>query len=176
MGSEFPEHAWATILNLNVTSIFNLTRACAPLLIRGSGGNMEPSHVINIGSVAGHPHCHVFDNAPSYAASKAAVAQVSRFLAAKLVRDGVVVNCIQPNIFPSKMTLDYQLKNNKSKEATRLWHPVGRYGHENDMAGMALFLSSKASAFVTGETVCLDGGSTYISGADRLPLGASAKL
>merc|ERR1719183_2703481 len=101
---------------------------------------MDPSHVITIGSVAGHPSAHVFDNAPSYHASKAAVAQVTRCLAARFCRDGIVVNCIQPAVFPSKMTFDYQLKSEGGQDQTKKHHPVGRYGHENDMGGLAMFL------------------------------------
>merc|ERR1711920_386722 len=118
----------------------------------------------NIGSTAGHPQANVFDNAPSYHASKAAAAQVTRWLAAKFCREGITVNCIQPAVFPSKMTYDYQLKTDNADEATKTRHPVGRYGHENDMAGLAIFLSSRASAFITGSTILNDGGSAHISG------------
>lgn len=167
---DFPEQAWNKIMTLNVSSVFHLTRACHPMLKKGSGGSMDPSHVITIGSVAGHPRASVFDNAPSYHASKAAAAQVTRWLAARFCREGITVNCIQPAVFPSKMTYDYQLKTDKGDEVSRRMHPVGRYGHENDMAGLALFLSSRASAFVTGETICCDGGTAYIQGAESLPL------
>jgi len=173
---DFPDHAWNKIMTLNVASVFNLSRACFSLLKKGSGGNMNPSHIINIGSVAGQPEGNVFDNAFSYAASKAAVAQVSRTLAAKFCRDGINVNCIQPAVFPSKMTYDYQLKSEEGDKRTQHMHPVGRYGHENDMAGLAIFLSTRASAFVTGETICLDGGVSYIRGADKLAAGVSSKL
>lgn len=166
----FPDEAWGKVMTLNVASIFNLTRACHALLLKGSGGNMEPSHVINIGSVAGHPSASVFDNSPSYHASKAAAAQVTRWLAARFCREGIVVNCIQPAVFPSKMTFDYQLKTEQGEEMSKAMHPVGRYGHENDMAGLALFLSSRASAFITGSAICLDGGMAHIQGAHTLPL------
>merc|ERR1719210_1819262 len=102
---------------------------------------MDPAHVITLGSVAGHPRAHVMDNAPSYHVSKAAAAQVTRWLAAKFCRDGIIVNCIQPAVFPSKMTYDYQLKTEHGDEMSKRSHPVGRYGSESDMAGLALFLS-----------------------------------
>jgi len=167
---DFPDQAWGKVMALNVASIFNLTRACCPMLKKATGGSMDPAHVINIGSTAGHPVASPFDNAPSYHASKAAAAQVTRWLAARFCREGIVVNCIQPAVFPSKMTYDYQLKTEKGDEASMRMHPVGRYGHENDMAGLALFLASRASAFVTGSTICCDGGMAHIQGADRLPL------
>lgn len=167
---DFPDEAWNKIMTLNVASIFNLTRACHELLKRGSGGSMEPASVINIGSVVGHPAASVLDNAPSYHASKAAAAQVTRWLAAKFCRDGINVNCIQPAVFPSKMSFDYRLKTEGVEEMTKQMHPVGRYGHENDMAGLALFLSSRASAFVTGSSICCDGGLAHIQDAQMLPL------
>jgi len=172
-GSTFEDHpddAWSKLMALNVASIFNLTRACAPLLRKASGGSMDPAHVINVGSVAGHPSAHALDNAPAYHASKAAAAQVTRWLSAKFCREGIVVNCIQPAVFPSKMTFDYQLATEDSANMSNQMHPVGRVGHENDMAGMALFLASRASAFVTGSAICLDGGMAHIQGAHMLPL------
>lgn len=167
---KFPDEAWSKIMTLNVASVFNLTRACHDLLKAGSNGNMDPSHVITIGSVAGEPRANYFDNAPSYHASKAAASQVTRWLAARFCRDGICVNCIQPAVFPSKMTYDYQLKDEKGDKFAKMGHPVGRYGHEDDMAGLAIFLSSRASAFVTGETISCDGGTAHISGHERLPL------
>lgn len=167
---DFPDEAWGKLMSLNVASVFNMTRACHEMLKNGSGGSMDPSHVITIGSVAGHPSAHVLDNAPSYAASKAAAAQITRWLAAKFVRDGIVANCIQPAVFPSKMTFDYQLQSKELEDYTKKSHPVGRYGSEMDMAGLAIFLSSRASAFVTGSTICLDGGVAHINGTANLPM------
>lgn len=68
------------------------------------------------------------------------------------------------------MTFDYQLSTEEGEEMSMKMHPVGRFGHENDMAGLALFLSSRASAFITGSAICSDGGMANISGAERLPL------
>ena len=74
---DFPESAWNKVMMLNVYSVFHLTRACQDLLKAGSRGNLEPSHVINISSVAGDSSwASSYDNAPSYAASKAAVNKV----------------------------------------------------------------------------------------------------
>mmetsp|Transcript_50724 Transcript_50724/g.147692 ORF Transcript_50724/g.147692 Transcript_50724/m.147692 type:complete len:300 (+) Transcript_50724:111-1010(+) len=173
---EFPTSAWAKEMGVNVTSIFALTRACTPLLVAGSGGNMNPTHVINVGSANGHPVGNVFDRSPAYTASKAAVAQLTRWFAAKLCRDGVCVNCIEPAVFPSKMAFDHHLVSEEATDAVRLNHPMGRIGHENDMAGIVLFLASRASAFVTGECIGVDGGMANLRGAERLPLGTSAKL
>ncbi len=155
--------AWDKVFRLNVTSIFNLTRAFRPLLRRASRGNLNPSHVINVSSVAGNlDSSFSFDNAPSYAASKAAANRITQSLAAYLVEDAINVNCIAPAVFPSKMTYSYQLRTEAGAAASRESHPVGRFGNAKDMAGLTLFLSSKASAFVTGSIIKLDGGMSAI--------------
>lgn len=162
-GGEDEYKAWDKLFRLNVTSIFNLTRAFRPMLKEASRGNLDPSHVINVGSVAGNlDSSYVFDNAPSYAASKAAVNRLTQSLAAYLVEDAITVNCIAPAVFPSKMTYSYQLRTDAGKAASKMSHPVGRYGNAQDIAGLTLFLSSKASAFVTGSVIKLDGGMSSI--------------
>eukprot|EP00747_Dinoflagellata_sp_TGD_P023434 gnl/TRDRNA2_/TRDRNA2_129804_c0_seq1.p1 gnl/TRDRNA2_/TRDRNA2_129804_c0~~gnl/TRDRNA2_/TRDRNA2_129804_c0_seq1.p1 ORF type:complete len:315 (-),score=65.52 gnl/TRDRNA2_/TRDRNA2_129804_c0_seq1:100-996(-) len=170
-GSSFedhPESAWGKVMSLNVASIFHLTRACTPMLLAASGGNLNPSHVINIGSVGGEISS-VGDNNPAYLTSKAAVAHLTKHLAGYFARKGVVVNNIQPGVFPSKMTFDYQLKTEKGVEMSANMHPVGRVGTEEDMAGLVIFLSSRASAFVTGESINLEGGVANIRNAHLLP-------
>ena len=162
------------------------------MLLAASGGNHDPSHVVNIGSVGGQSVSYAANNPsckrrtqPSFVqlacadaaharlpdlASKAAVAHLTRQQAAWYCRQGIVVNCIQPAVFPSKMTFDYQLKTDEGVEASMKSHPVGRYGSEDDMAGMALFLASRASAFMTGSVLNNDGGSAVIHGTENLPL------
>eukprot|EP00732_Lithocolla_globosa_P006103 Lithocolla_globosa_v1_NODE_6844_length_1028_cov_17.869476.p1 type:complete len:287 gc:universal NODE_6844_length_1028_cov_17.869476:956-96(-) len=162
---DFPEEAWGKTFNLNVTALFQLTRAFVPLLKKASNGNLDPSHVINVSSVGGNlDSSSRLDNAPSYAASKAAANKVTQSLAAYLVEDHINVNCIAPAVFPSKMTYNYQLKSDDLAKLTESGHPVGRYGNESDMAGLTIFLSTKASAFVTGSIIKLDGGTTAIRG------------
>lgn len=160
---DFPEKAWDRTMTLNVASIFHLTRAFVPYLKKASKGNEDPSHVINISSVAGNPtFAHAMDNAPSYAASKAACNKVTQILAAYLKDDFICVNAIAPAVFPSKMTFDYQLRDEALFEATNRSHPLGRIGNARDMAGTSIFLASKASAFMTGSVVYLDGGTTAV--------------
>ena len=155
--------AWDKLFKLNVAAIFNLTRAFRPLLKRASRGNLDPSHVINVSSVAGNLGSSLpLDNAPSYAASKAAVNRLTQSLAAYLVEDSINVNCIAPAVFPSKMTYAYHLRTEAGAAASHASHPVGRFGNAHDIAGLTLFLSSKASAFVTGSIIKLDGGMSAI--------------
>jgi NAD(P)-dependent dehydrogenase (short-subunit alcohol dehydrogenase family) len=161
--NDFPEHAWGKIFNLNVTALFQLSRAFVPLLKRASKGNTDPSHIINVSSVGGNlDSSSKFDNAPSYGASKAAANKVTQSLAAYLVDDHINVNCIAPAVFESKMTYNYQLKTEEGQELSKKSHPVGRFGSESDMAGLTIFLSTKASAFVTGSIIRLDGGMSAI--------------
>jgi NAD(P)-dependent dehydrogenase (short-subunit alcohol dehydrogenase family) len=160
---KFPEAAWGKLYNLNVTSIFQMSRAFTPLLKKASKGNLEPAHIINVSSVAGNnDSSSPKDVAPSYAASKAAANKVTQILAAYLVKDHINVNCIAPAVFPSDMTYKYQLKSTDLAKMTDKMHPVGRIGNASDMAGLTLFLSTKASAFVTGSIIKLDGGSSSI--------------
>ena len=162
-GEDDGKSAWDKVFRLNGTAIFNLTRAFRPLLRRASRGNLDPSHVINVSSVAGNLNSSfAFDNAPSYAASKAAANRITQSLAAYLVDEAINVNGIAPAVFPSKMTYSYQLRTEAGAAASRESHPVGRFGNAQDIAGLTLFLSSKASAFVTGSIIKLDGGMSAI--------------
>ena len=98
-----------------------------PLLKAASGGNVDPSHVVNVSSTAGNmDSSSPMDNAPSYAASKAAANKVTQVLASYLVQDNINVNCIAPAVFPSKMTYQYQLKTEEladvSTPTTHVYH------------------------------------------------------
>jgi NAD(P)-dependent dehydrogenase (short-subunit alcohol dehydrogenase family) len=133
------------------------------LLEIGSKGNVDPAKIINVGSYQGEV-AQIGANNPSYVTSKAAVAHLTRVLAAQTAPKALVtVNCIQPGVFPSKMSNDYFLKDAESAKAVAATHPVGRIGSEEDMGGLALFLSSKASAFLTGQVISIDGGCSAIA-------------
>ena len=98
-----------------------------PLLKAASHGNVDPSHVVNVSSTAGNmDSSSPMDNAPSYAASKAAANKVTQVLASYLVQDNINVNCIAPAVFPSKMTYQYQLKTEEladvSTPTTHVYH------------------------------------------------------
>ena len=161
---DFPEAAWERVFTLNVYSIWHLTRAFTPMLKKASNGNLDPAHVINVSSVGGAFGVDSpFSNNPSYLTSKAACNKLTKTLAAYLVKDGINVNCIGPGVFESKMTFDYQLKDDELADIANKSYPVGRYGNETDMASLAIYLSSKASAFMTGGIFYLDGGSLSIS-------------
>ena len=148
---EFPESGWDQVMDLNVKSLFFLTRELLPAL-RAAGTEEDPARVINIGSVNGLTHSHM-DNY-SYSASKAAVHHLTRHLGADLAPQRINVNGIAPGYFPSKMTAHWADQVDELAKG----YPRGRIGNAEDAAGTAIYLCSRASAWVTGHTVVLDGG------------------
>jgi NAD(P)-dependent dehydrogenase (short-subunit alcohol dehydrogenase family) len=150
--AEFPDSAWDRVLNLNVKGVFHLTRYLVPALSAASGPD-DPARVINIGSIDGLrvPEFETY----SYSASKAAVHHLTRALAKRLAPGGITVNAIAPGPFESKMmeaTLD------AFGDVIRSQCPLGRIGEPDDMAGAAIFLSSRAGAYLTGTVIPVDGG------------------
>ena len=149
---EFPEGGWDKVMDLNVKSIFFLTQQLLPAL-RAAGTAEDPARVINIGSMNGTTHPHM--NNYSYSASKAAVHHLTRHLGADLAPEHINVNGIAPGFFPSKMTA-HMLPH---EEEMAKGIPRGRIGTPEDAAGTALYLCSRASAWVAGHMIALDGGS-----------------
>jgi NAD(P)-dependent dehydrogenase (short-subunit alcohol dehydrogenase family) len=149
---EFPASAWDKVLNLNLKSPFFLTRALLPKL-EARGTHDDPSRVINIGSIDG---LHV-SSLPtySYAASKAGIHHLTRMLARDLGPRHITVNAVAPGPFESKMmaaTLD------AFGDAIASGAPLRRIGRPDDMAGVAVFLASRAGSYVTGAVIPVDGG------------------
>ncbi|HWE70535.1 MAG TPA: SDR family oxidoreductase, partial [Acidimicrobiales bacterium] len=147
----FDEAAWERVLALNVKGVFHTTRFLLPLL-RAAGTAEEPSRVINIGSIDGiHvPQMETY----SYSTSKAAVHQLTRHLAKRLA-PATTVNAIAPGPFESKMmhaTLE------AFGEQIIASAPLRRIGRPDDMAGAAIFLASRAGAYLTGAVIPVDGG------------------
>jgi NAD(P)-dependent dehydrogenase (short-subunit alcohol dehydrogenase family) len=150
--AEYPDTAWDKVLALNVKGVFHLTCACLPLLEKAARPG-DPARVINIGSIDGLkvPLLETY----AYSASKAAVHHLSRVLAMRLAGQNVTVNAVAPGPFESKMmaaTLD------RFRDTIVASCPLGRIGEPEDMAGVALFLASRAGAYVTGTVIPVDGG------------------
>jgi NAD(P)-dependent dehydrogenase (short-subunit alcohol dehydrogenase family) len=148
----YPDDAWDKLLALNVKSVFHLTRALVPSLAK-AGTAADPSRVINVGSIDG---LHVPDmETYAYSTSKAAVHHLTRVLAKKLAPQHITVNAIAPGPFESKMmaaTLD------RFRDAIVASCPMGRIGEPDDMAGVAIYLASRAGSYVTGAVIPVDGG------------------
>lgn len=157
---EFPENGWDKVMDTNVKGVFFLTQRLLPLL-EARATPEDPARVVNIGSVDGIK-TPVFDNF-SYGPSKAAVHALTRQLAAHLVRRNVIVNAIAPGPFPTWM-LSTGVGGGGDVEGTD-WdavgkgNPRGRVGTPEDIAGLAIFLCSRAGAFTVGEVITCDGGS-----------------
>jgi NAD(P)-dependent dehydrogenase (short-subunit alcohol dehydrogenase family) len=151
---EFPENGWDKVMNLNVKSLFFLTKALAKPL-RAAASHERPAKVINIASIDG-----IFVNpleTYSYAASKAGLIHLTRRMAAKLIHDHVVVTAIAPGPFQSDM--NRAARDHADEVATRV--PSGRIGTDEDMAGAAIYLASRAGDYVVGATLAVDGGLVY---------------
>lgn len=156
---EFPELGWDKVMDTNVKGPFFLVQGLLPLL-ETSATAEDPSRIVNIGSVDGLS-TPVFENF-SYGPSKAAIHHLTRVLAAHLVKRNIIVNAIAPGPFPTWM-LSTGVGTGGDVEGTD-WdavgarNPRGRVGTPEDIAGLAIFLCSRAGAFTVGEVITCDGG------------------
>ncbi len=149
---EFTEAGWDRTVDTNLKSLFFLTQALLANL-RAAGTFDDPARVINIGSIDGL-HVNPMDTFP-YAASKAGVHHLTRALAAKLGPQHITVNAIAPGPFESKMMAATLAAFGDSIAKSS---PLGRIGRPDDMAGVAVYLASRAGAYVTGAVIPVDGG------------------
>ena len=150
---DFPEIGWDKVMDTNVKSVFFLTQKLVDIL-ETSASTSDTSRIINIASIdgLGIPRAETY----SYPASKAAVHQLTKVLANRLANRNINVNAIAPGPFESNMmahTLEEYGEQIKSSV------PRGRIGVPEDMAGASIFLSSKASSYITGSIIPVDGGS-----------------
>ena len=157
---DFPEVGWDKVMDTNVKGVFFLTQKLLPLLEKNANSE-TPTHVINVGSIDGIK-TPVFDNF-SYGPSKAAVHHLTRVLAAHLIKRNIIVNGIAPGPFPTSMLStgvggggDTE---NTDWDAVGKGNPRGRVGTAEDIAGLAIFLSSRACGFTVGDVITCDGGS-----------------
>jgi NAD(P)-dependent dehydrogenase (short-subunit alcohol dehydrogenase family) len=153
---EFPEIGWDKVVHTNVEGVFHLTVALLPAL-RASASADAPARVINIGSIDGlrAPSLENY----SYSASKAGVHMLTRHLAKRLASEHITVNAIAPGPFESKM-MAWALDDPDTRATIEQTVPLGRIGRPDDVAGLTLFLASRAGAYLTGTVIPLDGGTT----------------
>jgi 2-deoxy-D-gluconate 3-dehydrogenase len=155
---EYSPKGWDKVMDTNVKGVFFLTQKLLPLL-KNNADYEDPSRVINIGSIDGI-RGHSFD-AHAYGPSKAALHHLTKEMASRLVRDDIIVNAIAPGPFPTWMLstgvggggdidIDWSIVSDAN--------PRKRLGTKEDIAGLAIFLSSRAGAFTVGEVITCDGG------------------
>tara|TARA_B100000768_G_scaffold180686_1_gene201309 strand:- start:903 stop:1700 length:798 start_codon:yes stop_codon:yes gene_type:complete len=148
----FSEAGWDKVMNLNVRSMFFLTQKMKSLLkVRASVE--DPSRVVNIGSIDGL-NVPAFETY-SYSTSKAAVHHLTRVMAAKLIKEDILVNAIAPGPYPSAMLGSAV---NEDYSEIEKHNPRHRVGSPEDIAGLTIFLCSRAGAYTVGETITSDGG------------------
>ncbi len=151
---DFSEKGWDKVVDLNVKSPFFLTQALARPL-RAAAKQERPAKVINIASIDG---IYLTPNETySYAASKSALIQLTRLMAARLIKDHIVVSAIAPGPFASDMNI--WARDHAAETAARV--PARRIGTDLDMAGAAIYLASRAGDYVVGSVVTVDGGVAF---------------
>jgi NAD(P)-dependent dehydrogenase (short-subunit alcohol dehydrogenase family) len=150
--ASFPAAAWDKVLDLNLKAPFFLTRALLPMLEEAATAD-DPARVVNVGSIDGlHvPPMHTY----SYSASKAGLHHLTRVLAKELGPRHITVNAVAPGPFESKM-MHETLRDYGPQIAARA--PLGRIGRPDDMAGVVVYLTSRAGSYVTGAVIPVDGG------------------
>jgi len=153
----FPEKGWDKVVDLNLKTPFFLTQALHGAL-KAAASEERPAKVINIASIDGvsvNPQ-----ETYSYAASKAWLIHMTRRMALRLIEDGIVVTAIAPGAFASDM--NRVARDHGDEVAKRI--PARRVGRDEDMAGAAIYLASRAGDYVVGSTLVVDGGVTHARG------------
>jgi NAD(P)-dependent dehydrogenase (short-subunit alcohol dehydrogenase family) len=153
---EYPVSGWDKVMNLNLRAPFLVTRALLPLLEKAADAD-GPARVINVGSIDGLrvPEMQTY----AYSASKAGLHHLTRVLAVELGPRQIAVNAIAPGPFESKMMAATLEAEQDHLEQTA---PLRRIGRPEDIAGAVVYLSSRASSYVTGAVLPVDGGISLV--------------
>lgn len=151
---KYPEEAWDRVMNLNLKAPFFLTRELLPQLMKRASA-ASPSRVINITSIAGQQPASLM--AYAYGPSKSALDHLTRIMANEFVHRHITVNAIAPGFFPSRMTAHLR-RTPEMEQQLAMQVPMRRTGNLGDVAGLAIYLSSEAGSYMTGNVIPLDGG------------------
>jgi NAD(P)-dependent dehydrogenase (short-subunit alcohol dehydrogenase family) len=147
---------WQKVIDVNLTGAFIFSQAAGREMLKRQYGR-----IINIGSIAGLQGNVNGPYYAGYAASKAGLMGLTRELATSWGRHGIRVNAIAPGFFPSRMS-DASIK--LVEEGIKKTTPLGRVGQAGELKGVAVFLASDASNYITGQTIVVDGGGTIATG------------
>jgi 2-deoxy-D-gluconate 3-dehydrogenase len=147
--AEYSEEDWATVIEVNLSSVFRLCQAAGQRMLAQGRGK-----IVNIASLLSFQGGITV---PAYAASKGGVAQLTKALANEWAAKGVNVNAIAPGYIRTDNTLALQQNETRNRQILERI-PAGRWGDPSDIAGAAVFLSSKASDYVNGHVLVVDGG------------------
>ena len=157
---KFPFEAWEKVQSVNNAGLFHLTQSLLPMLIRSATLD-DPSRVVNVGSVMGD--APLGDGAYSYAASKAAVHQITKIMAKELAEKHVTVNALAPGPFVSRMTA-FATADEDTRDKVGQDVPLGRVGRDEDIAGCMQFLCGRGGSYLTGAILPVSGGIQVMSG------------
>lgn len=148
--TEYPQQDWATVLEVNLNSVWKLSQCVGRALIEKA----RPGKIINIASLLAFQGGITV---PAYAASKGAVAQLTKALANEWAAQGINVNAIAPGYIKTDNTLALQRDPVRNRQILERI-PAGRWGSPDDLAGAVVFLASSASDYVHGHVLVVDGG------------------
>ena len=144
---------WDKVVSVNLTGAYLVSKAVARIMLKQRSGK-----IINMASVLG---LRGSPEAMAYCATKAGIIQMTKVMAIELGPAGIQVNCIAPGLFATDMTKQYTQDKEAMKEyLARI--PSGRYGQPEELAGVTIFLASKASDHITGQTIVIDGGESLV--------------